>query len=240
MKIKTAIIIAGGKGTRMRSLDDDMPNNVLNVHKSMIDVLGKPLLERNIEWLKKHGVENIIIGVAHKKESIIDYFGDGKKFGVNIIYTEHDPDGGTGDAFLTAIEKSGINDKYFFALNSDQLTDFNLNKLSERHLSTSPEPLATILLVYPTSPFGLVKTTDDGKVLEFKEKPKLPIIINGGIYLFDIGIKEFLSGDVERNTFVKLAQIERLQSVLHDGFWETINTYKDFIRVKEKLRELLP
>lgn len=235
MKIETAIIIAGGKGTRMRSLGEDVPNNVLNVHKSMIDILGKPLLERNIEWLKKNGIKNIIIGVAEKKEGIIDYFDDGKKFGVKIIYTEHDPDGGTADAFLTDIEKSGIDDKYFYALNSDQITDFNLNKLSEKHFSTNPIPLATIMLVYPTSPFGLVRITDDGRVVEFKEKPKLPVVSNGGIYLFDIDIKEFLSGDVERNTFVKLAQMGRLHSVIHDGFWETINTYKDFIRVKEKL-----
>lgn len=240
MKIKTAVIIAGGKGTRMKSLDEDVPNNFLNIHKAMIDVLGKPLLERNVDWLKRHGVENIIIGVAHKKEGIIDYFGDGKRFGVNITYTEHDPDGGTGDAFLTDIEKSGITDKYFYALNSDQITDFDLNKLSEKHFSTIPSPLATIMLVYPTSPFGLVEITNDGKVVEFKEKPKLPVISNGGIYLFDIDIKGFLSGDVERNTFVELARMGRLQSVIHDGFWETINTYKDFIRVKESLSKLMP
>lgn len=235
MKINTAIVIAGGKGTRLKSLEGT--NNV-EIHKSMVSVLGKPLLERIIEWLKKNGVENLIIGVAYKKESIIDYFGDGSKFGVKIKYSFHDPEGGTGDAFKTAIESTNLSEKYFYAMNSDQLCDFELNKLSEEHMKSDGKALATILLVYPTSPYGNVILDKNSSVLSFIEKPKLPTTSNAGIYLFNKDIKDFLGGSIERNTFAKLAEMGKLKAVVHDGFYETINTFKDLERTEEELRKI--
>lgn len=235
MAIRTAIIIAGGRGTRLFSLNDDMPEEWTKIHKSMIKVDGKPLLQRTIEWLKSHGIENVVIGVGHKKESIMDYFGDGSKFGVKITYSHHDADGGTGDAFRSAIENSKIDDKLFFAMNSDQITDFDLGLLEKKYYSSNSKSLATIALVYPTSPYGLVEVDTSGNVIAFREKPKIPMTNNAGIYLFHKDIKEHLSGDVEKNTFVKLAAMGRINSVLHGGYWDTINTYKDWLRVQATL-----
>jgi mannose-1-phosphate guanylyltransferase len=233
MQIRTAIIIAGGKGTRMRNLDTEA-QSMDKIHKSMIQVKGRPLLERILIWLKKNGVENVVIGVAHNKDSIINYFGDGSKLGLKITYSHHDENGGTGDAFKTAIETCNIQDKYFYALNSDQISDFNLSKLAEAHMKS--EAIATILLTYPPSPFGMVKTDNDGNILSFDEKPRLNIKSNTGIYVFDKEIKDMLHGDVEKNTFVKLSQMKKLKSITYDGFFETINTYKDLIRVEETLK----
>jgi len=232
MQVNTAIIIAGGTGSRMKELGSE-GSSVTSIPKPMIHVGGKPLLERNIEWLKRHGVENIIIGVAYKKEKIIDYFGDGKKFGVNIKYSEHSTEDGTGDAFRKAIENTGLEEKYFYALNSDQLTDFDIKKLAVHH---TEDALATILLVYPTYPFGIVEIDEEGWVSEFKEKPKIEKFSNGGIYLFSMGIKDCLEGDVERNTFVKLSKEKKIKTVKHEGFWDTINTFKDLKRVEEMFR----
>jgi mannose-1-phosphate guanylyltransferase len=233
MQLKTAIIIAGGKGTRMRNIDADI-QPMDKIHKSMIQVRGKPLLERILLWLKKNGVEKLVIGVAHNKASIIDYFGDGSKLGLKISYSHHDENGGTGDAFKTAIETSNIQDKHFYALNSDQISDFDLSKLAEAHVNGGAT--ATILLTYPPSPFGMVKTDDDGNILSFDEKPRLNIKSNTGVYVFDVEIKDMLQGDVEKNTFVKLAKMKKLKSLTYDGFFETINTYKDLIRVEETLK----
>jgi NDP-sugar pyrophosphorylase family protein len=235
MKIKTAIIIAGGKGSRFKNLSSNDPE--LSIPKPMIKVLGKPMLEYNINWLKKNDIENIIIGVAFKKEKIIEYFGDGRKFGVNITYSHHSVEDGTGDAFRKAIENTNLTDKYFYAMNADQFTNFSLNKLFEHHISKKPAPLATILLVHPTCPFGMVKVDSDGWVESFQEKPKLNEFTNGGIYVFDIEIKKYLRGDVEKTTFVELSRMKKLQSLPFDGFWDTINTFKDLVRVEETFRK---
>ncbi|PJA71277.1 nucleoside-diphosphate-sugar pyrophosphorylase, partial [Candidatus Pacearchaeota archaeon CG_4_9_14_3_um_filter_30_11] len=101
MILKTAIVLAGGKGTRLEEKTLELP-------KPLIPVGRKPLLEIILDWLKKNGVEKVIIGVAYKKEKIKEYFGDGSRFGLKIIYTEHDENDGTEDAFKTAIEKSKI------------------------------------------------------------------------------------------------------------------------------------
>ena len=127
MKLKTAIIIAGGRGTRLEEHTEDLP-------KPLIPVCKKPLLERIIEWLKKNGVKKVVIGVAYKKEMIKNYFGDGKSFGIQIIYTEHDEKGGTEDAFKAAIEQSGIEDEHFYALNGDQITDLELEGMTNFHI----------------------------------------------------------------------------------------------------------
>ena len=134
-EIKTAIILAGGRGRRLRSLSilpDGLKEQNFNpemMHKAMIPVGGKPVLEHTILWLKKSGVRKVVIGVGYQKESIINHFKDGKKWNMEIIYAEHSPEGGTADALKQDIEKSEINDDYFFVVNSDQLTDFPLNKL---------------------------------------------------------------------------------------------------------------
>lgn len=236
MKIERAIILAGGRGERLRSLD--ARNQELNIPKSMVKILGKPMLEYNIDWLKKHGVKNIIIGVAYKKEKIIEYFGDGKKNGVNISYSHHSTEDGTGDAFRKAIENTGLKDEYFYAMNGDQFAVFPLEELFKHHVSKkhNPSPIATILLVNPTCPFGMVESDKNGWVTSFKEKPKLNKYTNGGIYVFSREIREYLEGDVEKTTFVKLSKMRRLQSLAFIGFWDTINTFKDLMRVEEALK----
>ena len=92
MTIKTAVIIAGGRGKRFEERTEDLP-------KPLIPVNDKPILERILEWLVKNGVERVIIGTAYKKEMIKNYFGDGNDFGIKIIYTEHDENGGTEDQY---------------------------------------------------------------------------------------------------------------------------------------------
>ena len=116
--------------------------------------------------------------MGYQKESIINYFKDGKKLGVKIIYTEHNPEGGTADALKEDIEKSKINDNYFFVTNADQLTSFPLKKLIEVCFLGKTRPIATVGLVYPTFPFGKVEWNPKTQmIINFKEKPIVKIQI---------------------------------------------------------------
>jgi mannose-1-phosphate guanylyltransferase len=244
-EITTAIILAGGKGTRMinfsalpRSLNEQgfHPGKM---HKSMIPIGEKPLLEHIILWLKNEKIKKIVIGVGARKESIINYFKDGKKWNIKIIYTEHNPNGGTGDALKEDIDKSEINDDYFFVMNGDQLTSLSLKKLIKIHFSTlNALPLATIALVYPTSPYGQVeKAPKNDKIINFKEKPILKIPTNGGVYLFCKDIYPYLKNDLETHTFPILVKQRKIKGYLYKGFWETINTIKDWERVNNKFQK---
>ncbi len=230
MKLKTAIIIAGGKGTRLEEKTEEIP-------KPLTILKGKPLLERIILWLKNNDVKNIIIGVAYKKEMIQEYFGDGSKWGVNIIYTAHDENGGTGDAFRTAIEQSGIRDENFYAMNGDQITDLHLEGFTNHHLKTGA--VATILTVKLRTSFGIVKIDDENKITKFQEKWTVPnILINSGIYVFNQKIKNYLDGrSIEEHTFRKLAEEGKIYSFYYDGEWLTINDKRELKRAEEYLNK---
>ncbi len=230
MILKTAVIIAGGKGTRLEEKSLEIP-------KPLIPVYGVPLLERILRWLKKNGVEKVVIGVAYKKEMVKNYFGDGSKLGLKIIYTEHDENGGTEDAFKTAIDKSGINDENFYAMNGDQITDLHLEGLTNYHLQR--DSLATIVSIKLKTNYGIVRVDNNGKIVEFQEKHEVPgVLMNSGIYVFNRGIKDYLSsGNIEENAFRKLVNGKKISSFYYDGMWFTVNDKKQLSQAEKIMRE---
>jgi len=218
--LKTALILAGGRGTRLEEHTEDLP-------KPLVPINGKPILERIIEWLKENGVENIIIGVAYKKEMIKNYFGDGKEFGVNIKYVEHSEKGGTEDAFKKDIEKSGIADENFYAMNGDQITDLDLQEIAKTHLKKNAT--VTIATVNLRTNFGVIETNKNQQIIEFKEK--------GEIYVFNKKIKNYLEGgNIEENAFRKLIKEGKIYSFNHEGAWLTVNNKKELEQAEEFLQ----
>lgn len=117
-----AVIMAGGKGTRIASVRSDIP-------KPMIPVLGKPILEWQVECLKKNGITDILIGIGHLGHFIRDYFGDGKKFGVDISYYEEKEPLGTAGFLFKA---QGL-DKDFLLLCGDTIFDIDFNRFIKFH-----------------------------------------------------------------------------------------------------------
>lgn len=223
------MVLAGGEGSRLRPVIKDIP-------KGMVEVCGKPLLQWIIEWLEDNQVTNIVLGVAYLKESIMDYFGDGLKFGVNISYSVHAVEGGTGQGFRLAISRY-IDEEDFFALNGDQITDLNLRDLASYHLEH--EALATVAVNHPRCLFGHVGLDEEGCITGFREKPLCPYShVNMGIYAFNRGILQYLPerGDVEKTTFPRLAEMGLLRGYLFTGFFTTINTAKDLVNAEAELR----
>jgi NDP-sugar pyrophosphorylase family protein len=235
MVLKTAVIIAGGKGTRLEERTEDLP-------KPLIPVNEKPILERVIEWLAKSGVERVIIGVAYKKDMVKSYFGDGGDFGVKIYYVDHDENGGTEDAFKSDIEQAFdrglIGEENFYAMNGDQITDLNLDSLAEKHLKSGS--IATITTVNLRTNFGIIEIHDDGKIRNFKEKGEVnDKRMNSGIYAFNKRIINFLErGNIEENAFKKLISSGLLHSHHHEGIWLTVNDKKELRHAEETLKRL--
>tara|TARA_Y100000310_G_scaffold331620_1_gene405495 strand:+ start:608 stop:1333 length:726 start_codon:yes stop_codon:yes gene_type:complete len=237
MNLKTALILAGGKGTRLIEHTKDLP-------KPLVPIRGIPLLKRIILWLKKNGIENIILGVAYKKEMIINYFKDGSSFGLKIDYVEHDENGGTGDAFREdikqALEKKLIQEENFYAMNGDQITDLQLKDFTNNHLKTGA--FATILTVKMKTNLGIVESDSGGKITKFQEKWEIPEIhINAGIYIFNKKIVEYLvGGNIEETTFRTLSKEGKIRAFFYDGIWITVNDRKELKKMEDCLKKFDP
>jgi NDP-sugar pyrophosphorylase family protein len=228
MKIDTAVVLAGGQGDRLKPLTNGLP-------KGMVEVCNKPLLQWVIEWLRNNDIKEIVLGVAYLKEKIIDYFGDGTKFDVNIRYSVHTVKGGTGKGFRLAISRY-VDRDVFFAMNGDQITDLNLNDLANFHMKS--DSVATMAVANLYCPYGHVKIDDEHDVAGFVEKPVcLHMLCNTGIYVFNREILHYLPnrGDIERTAFLTLAKSHRLKAYPYNGLFVTINTYKDLIDVERRL-----
>lgn len=228
MKVDTAIVLAGGPGTRLKPLTNDLP-------KAMIEVHRKPLLQWIIEWLRDNEVTHIILGVAYLRAKIIEYFGDGRKFGIDIKYSVHTVDGGTGEGFRLAISRY-INCNVFFAMNSDQLTNLNLSKVAEFHLKNNAT--ATMVVTNPHCPYGHIQVDDKSNAIGFMEKPPcLHAFCNTGLYVFNKQILPHLpeKGNIEETTFPALAKKRQLKVYPYKGLFTTVNTYKDLTTTEQEL-----
>jgi NDP-sugar pyrophosphorylase family protein len=231
VKLKTAVILVGGKGLRLRPYTNDIP-------KCMINIADKPLLYWILKWLRINGIENVVLGVAYKKEAIEKYVSE-NDFGLKITLNDHTEAEGTGDAFRLAIENQNINDDVFLAMNGDELTDVSLHNFLSFHLQH--KPVATLLVCPLKSQFGVVHTDNSFTITRFQEKPVLEnYFVNAGIYIFTGEIKKFLPerGDIERTTFRELARLGKLKSFKYFGFWNTINNVKDLKEIEKNIEIL--
>ncbi|MDR3062577.1 MAG: NTP transferase domain-containing protein [Methanobrevibacter sp.] len=179
-----AVILSAGEGSRMRPLTLTKP-------KTMLPVIGKPIIQHNIEALKECGICDILLIVSYKEEIVKDYFGDGKKFGVNISYKTQKEYAGTADAISYS---KGFVEEDFIVLNGDIILDKELIKdITEDYNQNSPDTLMVLKEVDDPSDFGVVEIEDNliKNVVEKPEKDKAPSnLINTGIYIFSKDIFE--------------------------------------------------
>ncbi|WP_457741412.1 sugar phosphate nucleotidyltransferase [Thermococcus sp.] len=175
-----AVILAGGRGTRLLPLTVYRP-------KPMIPFFNKPLMEYALQNLIKAGVDEIYVLVGYLKERIIDYFGDGSRWGVEIHYSNKDNIKlGTAGATKKVVKHM---DDTFFVVSSDVLTNLDLKALYEYH--RKKKALATIALSEVEDPtqYGIAIINEDGRIQQFKEKPRpeevFSNLVNAGIYVFE-------------------------------------------------------
>jgi len=224
-----AAILAGGFGKRLRPYTDTVP-------KPLIKVGGKPILEYQVEWLKKQGINEFIFLVGYKSEKIVEYFGDGDRHGVKIEYSIEKEALGTGGAIKNA-QVYLSNEDLFIVLNGDILTDLRILPMLQ---AIDKDVIGILALVPLPSPYGIVEFNDEDYITRFREKPLLDEYwINAGVYLFRKEVLNYLprKGDIEKTTFPRLAHERLLKAVKYQGvFWRSIDTFKD-IEYIEKYRK---
>ena len=226
-----ALILAGGKGERLRPLTDTLP-------KPMVPLCGKPILEHQVEWLRAGGVTDVVFLAGYRWDVIKDHFGDGKDFGINAHYSVEDSPLGRGGAIKMGFPKVPETEDTVAVLNGDVITTETLENLSTRHRErrlANEAHMATIMVVPMVSPYGLVDMDDSDTVIGFREKVEMEHWINGGIYLFDRSIAAELPnlGDHETETFPRLAQAGQLAALRSRCFWRSVDSFKDLREAEE-------
>ncbi len=222
-----AIILVGGFGKRLAPLTSEVP-------KPLIAINGKPIIVRQIEWLRQFGITDFILAVGYLRSKIFETLGDGRKFGVRIFYSVEEEPLGTGGAVKNAAVF--INHDYFLVTNGDVLTNLPVDKLVEA-LSGADGVIALVPL---RSPYGIVEFDQASYITRFREKPQLDFHINAGVYVLRRKILEELPerGNIEETLFPKLAEERRLRAVVfRDVFWRSIDSLKDLEEVSRVLND---
>ncbi len=219
-KVNKAVILAGGKGTRMRPFTYEMP-------KPMIPVQGKPLVQHIIELLRRYDIRDIILSTGYMGDKIREYFGDGSKLGVDISYIEEEDELGTAGALnlMRDVLKGS-----FLMFNGDILANIDLHNFIMFHGESNA--LATIALtpVKDPSRFGVARLRGN-QILEFIEKPSTGVhskLINAGVYVIDPKVLDYVpegKAMMETDVFPRLAQDGRLFGYPFDGQWFDTGTH---------------
>lgn len=219
-----AIILAGGRGKRLRPITDYVP-------KPLVPIKNIPIIEWQIKYLKKYGIKEVIICTGYKQEMIEDYL-DSKRMKIKIVYSiEKTPLGTAG-----AIKKAGkiIKDNSFVVINGDVITNINLKKLLQTKNSIASVELRT--------KFGILETKED-KITKFKEKKEISDLwMNAGVYHLQKNILKDLpkKGDIEKTIFPKYAKKGLLNIVKYKNVkWYSIDSFKDIEECSKNVEKII-
>ena len=228
-----ALILAGGKGTRLRPLTVYTP-------KPIVPFLNRPFLLYQIEILRRAGIRDITLSLSYQPDKIEDILGDGSDYGVNLRFITEPSPMGTGGAYKFAA--SDIRETTI-VFNGDILTDLEIAEVVEFH--ETRKAVATIVLAPVENPsaYGLVETGDEGKVLRFREKPKPEELaeltintINAGIYVLEPEVLDLIPAgenhSFEYNVFPDLLANEKAfyAFILNENYWRDIGNPNSYLQ----------
>jgi len=225
-----AVILAGGEGTRLRPYTYETPKPMLPIGEEK-----KPILYYVIENLKRAGIKDLIITAGYKHEKIIEYFGDGKKFGVNIEYSIEKEKLNTAGSVLPLRDKLK---ETFVVVMGDHITNIDIRKMVEQHKKSGC--IATIALLKGKIPIEYgVAEVKNGRIVEFQEKPAIEKLYNTAIYAFEPEIFNYIreKEDFAKNVFPRLLKMKKsINAYIFEGLWYDIGRVVDYERLNKELK----
>ena len=227
-----ALILAGGRGTRLRPLTVYTP-------KPIVPVLNRPFLLYQIEVLAKAGITQIVLSLSYQPDKIEDLLGDGSDYGVNLSYVTEPSPMGTGGAYKFAAEAIRETTLVF---NGDILTDVDVSSIIDFHKEKGSEATIALVPVKDPSAYGLVETDPEQRVLRFIEKPKPEDIaklkintINAGIYVLEPSILDLIPKNencsFEYSVFPTILEKQKqfYAYILSDNYWRDLGNPKSYL-----------
>ena len=221
-----ALILAGGEGTRLRPLTSTVP-------KPVVPLVDRPFIAFMLDWLGRHGVDDVIMSCGFLASGVRNVLGDGSGFGLRLRYVEEPEPLGTGGAVKFA---EPLLDERFLMLNGDVLTDLDVSAQLALHEARGARATLALTPVEDPSAYGLVRTLADGEVTGFVEKPAPDQIdspnISAGIYVLERSVLELLEpgapASIERDVFPRLVG-EDLYAFVGEGYWLDIGTPERYL-----------
>jgi mannose-1-phosphate guanylyltransferase len=216
-----ALVLAGGEGTRLRPLTLTLP-------KPVIPLAGQPFLTFMLDWLRRHGVDDVLLSCGYRSHDVERVLGDEHR-GMRLRYVvEDEPLGTAGPLRLAADE--GVLEERVLVLNGDTLTDLDLSDEIAQHAATGATATLALVAVEDTASYGVVPTSDTGEVEAFLEKQPGPAPtnrINAGAYVLDSSVVEMVPAgravSIEREVFPELVG-KGLYGYMADAYWMDIGT----------------
>ncbi|MGB3868018.1 MAG: sugar phosphate nucleotidyltransferase [Flavobacteriales bacterium] len=218
-----ALIMAGGRGRRLRPFTDNTP-------KPLIPVRGKPIIEHALGLLERHGIEDLWISVNYLKEQIMEHVGSGEQFGMRVHYIEENAPLGTAGALADLPEHGS---EVTLMMNSDLLTDVDLEAMYERCLTSDADIVVATIDHVVDLPYAVLDLNGD-VVQALREKPSLVFPCNAGIYLIrDRVLQQVPKGVVYNATDLVQDVLDRKGRVVAfpiEGLWHDIGKHEDLQR----------
>ncbi|MEP7341181.1 MAG: sugar phosphate nucleotidyltransferase [Acidobacteriota bacterium] len=248
------VILCGGRGTRLGEHGASVP-------KALIEIGGQPVLWHLLKIFAHQGMNDFILCLGHLGDEIKRYFTERYFLDREPLYADLAPEPGLGGDFqlqwqhagsgelnitfaetgldtntggrIKRIEKYLGGEETFCVTYGDGLASVDLNALLEFHRSHGR--IATLTAVHPRSNFGIIKLDGESAVTEFEEKPVMKEWINGGFFVFNRRLFEYLEDDIvlEREPLQHLASERQLIAYRHSGFWKCMDTYKDNVEFNQ-------
>ncbi|WP_353721371.1 sugar phosphate nucleotidyltransferase [Dyadobacter sp. 676] len=229
------VIMAGGKGTRLKPLTD-------NTHKSLISVAGKPIVRHLIDHLAAHGLHDIHISVGHLSEQIIEYLGDGGELGISIRYIrERIPMGSIGAMTL----KQRWQQEHFLVINGDIYSNFDIGSFCTEYFARNADMAVLAVPNVVKVPYGVLEMVTDGQISRFSEKPDYEFMVNAGVYIFNGKVLNLMPKGIAYEGW------QLIQAALHaglhvagipqtKGYWIDIGSMETLRKAQEMSRIDVP
>jgi mannose-1-phosphate guanylyltransferase len=227
-----AVVLVGGFGTRLRPL-------TLATPKQMLPVVNRPMIERVVAHLARHGVDDAVLSLGYRPDAFVDAYPDGTCAGVSLHYAVEPEPLDTAGAIRFAATDAGISER-FLVVNGDVLTDLDVGALVAQHERSGAEGTIALHRVEDPSAYGVVPTEDDGQVIAFIEKPPredAPTdLINAGTYVLEPSVLGRIPPDqrvnVERVTFPAMATDGTLYAHDGDTYWIDAGTPATYLQAQ--------
>jgi mannose-1-phosphate guanylyltransferase len=222
-----AVILVGGEGTRLRPLTSTVP-------KPVIPLVDRPFIAYMLEWLGRHGVDDVIMSCGFLATAVRNVLGDGSHYGLRLRFIEEPEPRGTAGALKYAED---LLDERFLMLNGDVLTDIDLTAQIAQHEATGAVGTLALVSVADPSAYGLVRLHDDQSVKEFVEKPSADQIdtrlISAGAYVLERAVVDLIEADrnvsIEREVWPQLVG-NGLYGFAAEAYWLDIGTPERYLQ----------
>jgi mannose-1-phosphate guanylyltransferase len=222
-----ALVLAGGEGTRLRPLTLTLP-------KPVIPLAGRPFLSFMLDWLGRHGVDDVLLSCGYRSHDVERVLGDRHR-GMRLRYVVEDEPLGTAGPLRLAADAGVLDEERVLVLNGDTLTDLDLTEEIARHEEAHAKATLALVAVEDTASYGVVPTGEDGAVEAFLEKQPGPAPtnrINAGAYVLDREVVDMVPAgravSIEREVFPELVG-NGLYGYLADAYWVDIGTPERYL-----------